>query len=290
MIQYDNKNWFSFILRHGGKHVEGMWWSMLVMALVTFGLVLLEEEFSWFSLEVPPTFHTVIGLVLGLLLVFRTNSAYDRWWEGRKQLGVLVNTTRNLAIKLQSYVSEEDYPERNHVLDLIYALAFAIKEHLRLKDFSKIEHEIPVEIRARFMAAEHKPNFILGQIAKHLSALDSADLISPQQLITLEKETTVLINVLGACERIRATPIPMAYALHLKRVLLVYCSTLPFSYVGVLHWWAIPVVIIVFYTMVGIELIGEEIEDPFGLDDNDLPVDELCEKIKGNINEIKTYY
>lgn len=289
MLKYDNRNWFSFVFRQGGKHVEGMWWSLIVMALVTFFLIWLEKEVDWFHIDMPPTFHTVLGLVLGLLLVFRTNSAYDRWWEGRKQLGVMVNITRNLAIKIQMYVPKADYPEKEHLQNLIYAFAFSVKEHLQLKKYENVIEHIPEKIREAYLAVEHKPNFILGQIGFHLNELNEKGIISNEKLIILEKDTNTLINVLGACERISATPIPMAYALHLKRILLVYCLSLPFGFIGQLSWFAVPVVLVVFYTMVGIELIAEEIEDPFGLDENDLPVEELSYKIKANIEEIKNY-
>jgi len=289
MIKYDNKNWFSFIFRNGGKHVEGMLWSTIVMALLTVLLIFLEKKIPWFNINMPSTFHTVLGLVLGLLLVFRTNSAYDRWWEGRKQLGMLVNTTRNLAIKIQAYVPKNAYEDKEILQDLIFALAFSIKEHLQNKEFINVIKEIPQSVQRDFMLVDHKPNYILGQIAIHIEKLSQKGIISGEKLIVLEKETNTLINVLGACERIRSTPIPMAYALHLKRILLVYCLSLPFGFIGDLSWFAVPVVLIVFYTMVGIELIGEEIEDPFGMDENDLPVEELCNKIKANIVEIKKY-
>lgn len=289
MLTYDNKNWFSFIFRHGSKHVEGMWWSTLFMGVLTTALIFLNEETSWLHFEISNSFHTVVGLVLGLLLVFRTNSAYDRWWEGRKQLGALVNTTRNLALKINVYVTDEQYEHRFKINELIYSFAYALKEHLREEEFELIKDNIPEEIYSSMQNFKHKPNYILSQIALHIQALHQQKIISGEQLIVLEKETNFLINILGACERIRNTPIPMAYALHLKRVLLIYSITLPFGFVGTLHWWAIPVVLIVFYTMVGIELIGEEIEDPFGLDDNDLPVDELCDKIKANIFEMESF-
>jgi len=289
MLQYDNKNWFSFIFRHGSKHVEGMWYSILFMSLLTTGLVYLNEKTEWFHIDIDASFHSVVGLVLGLLLVFRTNSAYDRWWEGRKQLGVLVNSTRNLALKIKLYVPLEKYAERNEVLDLISAFSFTLKAHLRDKDYKLVASEIPKKIKSRFDSVKHKPNYILNEIGRHLELLFRQGLISGEQLIILEKECNALINVQGACERIRNTPIPMAYALHLKRVLLMYSLSLPFVMVHKLHYWSIPIVLIIFYTMVGIELIGEEIEDPFGLDENDLPFDELCQKIKENIEEMKTY-
>jgi putative membrane protein len=289
MIKYDNKNWFSFIFTNTGKHVEGMWLSLIVMGVVTFILVLLDNRFDWFHIDVPPSFHTVLGLVLGLLLVFRTNSAYDRWWEGRKQLGALVNTSRNMAIKLQTYIDEKNYTDKQYAIDLIPAFAFAIKEHLQNDKYENILPFIPERLHKAFLASQHKPNFILAKIAQQIHYLSKEKHILPEELLVLEKEANSLINLLGASERIRNTPIPMAYALHLKRVLLVYCITLPFGFVSTLGWLSIPVVLVVFYTMVGIELIGEEIEDPFGMDENDLPIEELCFKIKTNIDEIKNF-
>ena len=109
---------------------------------------------------------------------------------------------------------------------------------------------------------------------------------SDQRTRILENEIEKLSNIQGACERIRNTPIPFGYAIHLKRILLIYLITLPFGFVKSLHWWSIPLMMLVFFTMIGIELIGEEIEDPFGKDVNDLPFDELQDKIEGNIDEI----
>jgi putative membrane protein len=288
MINYDNKNWFSFIFQHGSKHVEGMWWSVLLMGVLTSILVFLDLQTQWFHLDIDASFLTVVGLVLGLLLVFRTNSAYDKWWEGRKQLGALINTSRGLAVKLQNYLPEHT-EQKNYKLHLIYAFAFSLKEHLRAGKFKNIEEEIPTKLLEGFRKAHHKPNFILFELGKEIYKLYEQKVITGEQLIILEKDTQELMNILGACERIKNTPIPMAYALHLKRVLLVYSFSLPFVMVNKLGWWSVPIVLIIFYTMVGVELIGEEIEDPFGLDENDLPVDEICGKIKYNIKEIELY-
>ena len=116
--------------------------------------------------------------------------------------------------------------------------------------------------------------------------------IDGDQLRILENEMQELINILGACERIRNTPIPFNYALHIKRVVLLFSMMLPFAFLDNTDedikaiYIVVPIVMLVFYTMVGLELIAEEIEDPFGYDDDDLPVDELCAKVEGNIQEI----
>ena len=283
---YDTKNWFSFVLKGLGYQFPGMIFSLITMGVATAILAYLEVTHNIIPKDFPSIFHTVLGIVIGLLLVFRTNTAYDRWWEGRKQLGGLVNTSRNIAIKFEAYLYEIDYEGKTEIRKLISAFAWAMKEHLRLHDYSKFAQFIPKRLQKDFQKAGHKPNFIILELSKHIQILLRKDLINGQQLIVLEQDINVLINVLGACERIRNTPIPKGYAIHLKRILLIYVVSLPISFLHTLQFWAVPIAMIVFYTMVGIELVGEEIEDPFGTDPNDLPMDALSSKIKTNVDEL----
>tara|TARA_B110000211_G_C13913768_1_gene479540 strand:- start:134 stop:898 length:765 start_codon:yes stop_codon:yes gene_type:complete len=230
--------------------------------------------------NIAPTFHTVLGLVIGLLLVFRTNTAYDRWWEGRKHLGALVNTCRHFTMKANGYIGNKE------LLNLIKQFPYILKEHLRKENFSEIEHIFTSPFAQQLIASEHKPNQLLTRMSQIVLDAFKEKSISGEQLIILENEIEKLSNILGACERIRNTPIPFGYSIHLKRILLIYLITLPFGFIQEMSWWCIPLMMMVFFTMIGIELIGEEIEDPFGMDVNDLPVDELQVKIEGNLDEI----
>jgi putative membrane protein len=288
---YDNKNWFSFLFRGSAYHFPGMVASVILMGLITGAVTFLEAEYGFFGFKFPPFFHTVLGLVIGLLLVFRTNTAYDRWWEGRKQLGMLVNTSRSLGIKFEAYLEGRNYAGKPEIALFIPAFAWAMKEHLRAQDFSLAARYLPAHSLRQFARASHKPNFILLEISRHIRRMKDQGAICGEQLLALENDMSVLANVLGACERIRNTPIPMGYALHLKRILLIYMLTLPIAFLDSnMHWWAsVPFAMIVFYTMVGIELIGEEIEDPFGTDPNDLPFDALEDKIRANIQELLSF-
>lgn len=281
-MEYDNKNWFSFLIKRTGYHYEGVFLSLIVYGIIAAGLTAVHLKFDLKIFHVPPTFHTVLGLVIGLLLVFRTNTAYERWWEGRRQLGALVNTSRNLAIKYKSYGITD-----SEIYQLLSTFPWAMKVHLRDKDFSEASKFLPAHLLEKFNKAAHKPNLLLLELSMKTAQLYKAGTISGEQLILLETKIGDLTDVLGACERIHNTPIPIGYALHLKRILLIYLITLPFGFIESLNWWCIPVVMVVFYTMIGIELIAEEIEDPFGTDANDLPFDELAEKIKANIEEIQ---
>ncbi len=282
MVEYDNKNWFSFLLKRTGYHYEGVFVSLLVYGIITAGLTYVHLNFDWKIFHIPATFHTVLGLVIGLLLVFRTNTAYERWWEGRRQLGSLVNTSRNLAMKFKSYGTNDA-----ELYQLLSVFPLVMKVHLRDKNFAEAIKLLPAHLLEKFNNAAHKPNFILLELSVKTNHLYKSGEISGEQLLVLESKINDLTDILGACERIHNTPIPIGYALHLKRILLIYLLTLPFGFIESLSWWCIPVVMVVFYTMIGIELIAEEIEDPFGTDVNDLPFDELAEKIAANVEEIK---
>lgn len=283
---YDSRNWFSFVLKGLGYQFPGMIFSVITMGVATAIFAYIEVTYDFIPSSFPGIFHTVLGIVIGLLLVFRTNTAYDRWWEGRKQLGNLVNTSRNLAIKFQAYLYHENYEGKNEIRQLISAFAWAMKQHLRVHDYSQVDQFLPKRLHKAFLASGHKPNFIMLELSIQIQTLLKRGLINGQQLVVLDQDINVLINALGACERIRNTPIPQGYAIHLKRILLIYVVSLPISFLHDLGYWAVPIAMTVFYTMVGIELVGEEIEDPFGTDPNDLPMDALAAKIKENVNEI----
>lgn len=290
MIRYNTKNWFLFLFRHGLKHVRGHFSSVLVVGIYTAFIILAHERF-FPELSLDNTVFKMLGIVLGLLLVFRTNSAYDRWWEGRKQLGKMVNTTRNLAIKWSTMVGK-DHESFEQFNQSIYAFFYTVKEHLRSGNFSNIESTIPLALKKSWEEADHKPNYILQHMTQIIHKAYQSRTIDGDQLRILENEMQELINILGACERIRNTPIPFNYALHVKRVVLLFSMMLPFAFLDNTDedikaiYIVVPIVMLVFYTMVGLELIAEEIEDPFGYDDDDLPVDELCAKVEANIKEI----
>jgi len=283
MIEYDNKHWFRFLFKRSGYHFDGIFFSLLIYGSLVAVLTVAHNSSNIGIFHIPASFHTVLGLVIGLLLVFRTNTAYERWWEGRKQLGALVNTIRNLAMKFKTYSEHVDAD----TFQLIAAFPWALKENLRGKDYSTAASHIPASLLSSFEKAEHKPNFILVQLSKKAVELHRKNHIQGEQLLILENKISELTDILGACERIKNTPIPFGYAIHLKRILLVYLLSLPFAFIDAIGWWSVPVSMTIFYTMVGIELIAEEIEDPFGTDENDLPVDELEAKMRANIKEIQ---
>lgn len=230
--------------------------------------------------------HTLLGFALSLLLVFRTNTAYDRWWEGRKLWGALVNNSRNLAIKMQAILSPTDDHNRDFFKKVIPLYASVLKDHLQLESTRlAFDEEAHPELKL-LDNNKHVPNQVARLMHDRVLLLHKQGVISGEQLLFINPELISFTDICGACERIKNTPIPYSYSAFIKKFIFIYVMTLPFGYVFSLGYWAVPVVAVVFYVLASLELIAEEIEDPFGKDANDLPMEKISENIRKHVAEI----
>ncbi|MEW6283836.1 MAG: bestrophin family protein [Candidatus Eremiobacterota bacterium] len=274
-------NWFLLLLR-GYRFPTGMLWSMLTLGSFSALLCFLQFRQETFTIKIPLTLHGIFGFVVSLLLVFRTNSAYERWWEGRKQLGTLNDGCRYLANRLRSY-ARLDRDQCHTLASWLCAYVWSVKEHLRGPDYEFSSTLVPLEHRARYARSLHKPLFLLNRLADFVTDVHAQGKLSEGQLRAVDDAMKAVTDVLGGTERIKTTPIPMAYTLHLRRIIMVYVATLPFGLIYDYNWWSVPIVMVVFYVMAGIEFIGEEIEEPFGRDENDLPVSQIAARISAGV-------
>lgn len=285
MITYNPKDWFTLII----KFHKSDTFRILIPSLISIGIyatVIVYSEAHFFHLNTknPTVMHSILGFVLSMLLVFRTNSAYDRWWEGRKIWGSIVNNSRNIALKLSAIIK---YPnDKVELKNLITNYVYSCKNHLRNK-YVQEEFVVTETIKlSDFADEEHKPNLIAKELYKKIYTLHQDKKIANEHLITLNEELKSFTDNCGACERIKNTPIPYSYNIFLKKMIFLYCISLPLFFGSEFGYTTVPITIIVLYVFASIELIAEEIEDPFGEDDNDLPLDEICGKIKNNLNSI----
>lgn len=287
MIAYNPKGWFSLIFKfHKSDTFRRLFWVMVSIATYTFIVTYFELNYLHdrdFTNEV----HALLGFVISLLLVFRTNSAYDKWWEGRKQWGALVNNTRNLGIKINAMLPENDSQNRELFRVLISNYPKALREHLRKEVASDLE-ECDMFKLANLEIAGHVPNQIASAIIYHINRLYKEGVITGDQLYVLNAEMQSLTDICGACERILKTPIPYSYNLFLKKFMFLYIMTLPYGFIFKFGYWTCLVVVLVFYVLMSLELIAEEIEEPFGKDANDLPTDDIAATIAKNISDIIT--
>jgi putative membrane protein len=286
MIKYNPKTWFKHIvsLKHSDTFTK-LWKELIAIGLLTLGIAYLEVTFveNTEPLNSLMQVYSLVGFALSLLLVFRTNTAYDRWWEGRKKWGELVNNSRNLSLKISTLAKDND--DRAYFRRMISNFAFAMKEHLR-EGVALDQLDLTAKELQEIESFDHKPNYILKGLYTRLEVLKQTGALSEQNYIVVDTNMKSFSDIIGACERIKNTPIPYSYSVFFKKFIFLYVTTLPLAFVNSFGYYSSIVSIFVFYILVSMEILAEEIEDPFGTDDNDLSTDGLSEKIKSNIHEI----
>jgi len=286
MIKYNPKDWITFIFKFHKSDTFRQLIPMMILIAI-YAALIYHFETNIFKLGEQShvknisILHTTVGFVLSLLLAYRTNTAYDRWWEGRRMWGTLVNSSRNLAIKLSAMLTDEK--DRVFFKRLIPAYASILSKYLANEETGLALIEgLDLEIDH----SKHKPNQIAKLLFQRSNELYASGKISGDQLIILNSDLQSFTDVCGACERIKNTPIPYSYSAFIKKFIFFYIMTLPYSLVFSLGLYVIPVVVFIFYVLASLELIAEEIEDPFDGDENDLPTRKISETIKKHVEEI----
>ncbi|MUG93873.1 hypothetical protein F7734_16235 [Scytonema sp. UIC 10036] len=283
------KNWFKLVLSLRGSVIKDIKYqvavSMFIALIVT---TIYEKGYTGFSQ--PSLAGLIPGIVLGLLLVFRTNTAYERFWEGWQIAGMTIFTGRNLSRQMWMNIIVKNLAEKEEkatYVRLIAAFFVAMTQHLRregvddrLKSLLEPEHYLNLK------NVSNMPLKITQWIGAYLTKQYTHQHIDSFQFSALNRLLDQLVECLSRCERILNAPMPRAYSMHLRHLLILYCFALPFQIVKDLHWWAVPVVGVVAFALFGIEAIGLEIENPFGYDANDIPLDNLCRKLHGDIEDL----
>lgn len=288
---YNPKMWFEILFQfHKSDTLRRL--SKLICLIALYTAIVAFLELNVFNLSDKPyvqnifQMHNLLGFALSLLLVFRTNTAYDRWWEGRKLWGHLVNTSRNFAIKLNSLLPEDDHETRIFFRDAIPTYAFLLKDHLQSENTRYLLDEVEHPELKGLDDSKHAPNQLAALMSKKLVSLQKNGVFTGEQLLFMNDNMNAFTDICGACERIKNTPIPYSYSAFIKKFIFIYIMTLPFGYVFTLQYLVVPVVAIVFYVLASLELVAEEIEDPFGKDLNDLPMDKIAINIRKHVGEI----
>lgn len=239
------------------------------------------------------TNNVVYNLVLGLLLVFRTNTAYERFWEGRKSLGLLVVNVRNLARFIRLSIIEKDAKDGEQkiaVLKLLGAFAVATKLQLRSEPANKELKALLSDQQSREIdSAKRMTLQVALWIGEYLQQQLKLGKIDSSQRVEMNNLLNNMVEGLSNCERISQTALPIAYRIYLKRLILIYCLGLPFNLIEKMGWWTLPVVAIVSFILLGLEEVGNELENPFLYGVNDLPVDHLCDSIISDIESIANF-
>lgn len=286
MIQYNPKDWITFIFRFHKSDTFRQLFPMMIFIGIYAGIIAyMELEFWQLSdsshVKNIPLMHSTVGFVLSLLLAYRTNTAYERWWEGRKLWGALVNNSRNLALKIAAYTQEES--ERHFFKQTIPAYSAVLAKFLKNEALSEQQQ---ASFNINIDQQKHQPNQVAKLLFERANALYTSGKITGNQFYIINAELQSFTDICGACERIKNTPIPYSYSVFIKKFIFFFIMTLPFGHVFSLGYYVIPVIVFILYVLASLELIAEEIEDPFGGDANDLPTEKLASNIKKHVEEL----
>ena len=289
MRAYNTKNFLKILVSlHKTDTLKILFPTILLVGIYCYGVYYLEVEYlhlnSKSSISNIGMIHSLLGFVLSLLLVFRTNTAYDRWWEGRKLWGKLVNDSRNFVIKINSILPENDVKNRTQIAKYLRFFPYFLASHLskestRLvldEDFSDLQKELQ----------HHPPAELVFLLTKKLYQLKKENKISDTEMLFLDTQLSGFLDVCGGCERIKNTPIPYSYSSFIKKFIVFYVMALPVANVVNLGGFMIPITMFVYYVLMSLELIAEEIEDPFNNDENDIPMEAISQNIERSINLI----
>jgi putative membrane protein len=283
MIVRDRPSALRLFLVMRGSVMPNIWKSLLGTTLLALAVTWTHGTLWGHKIAIGAIPFTLMGLPLAIFLGFRNNAAYDRYWEGRKQWGELVLRSRNLARQCLSLLDDQDGNDdaRTRMLQRAIAYAHALRHRLRGSD--PAADVAPWLASDEWQRLQHLPNLpyaLMLEMGADLGQCLRARRLDPCLAPSIDASLSAMTGVAAACERIRGTPIPFSYTLLLHRTAYLYCVLLPFGLVDAIGDVTPLVTLLVAYTFFGLDALGDEIEEPFGTSDHDLPLEALCRTIE----------
>jgi putative membrane protein len=266
-----------FILR--GSILPRIKWQLAATIGLAIVVTALHGRLFDTQFTLTPIPFSLIGLALAIFLGFRNSASYDRWWEGRKLWGELLIRTRSLTRMLLAHGGETPPARR------LIAFAYALKHCLRGTPDEDGPRFLPEAEAAALVRMSNPPDYILRRLSTDIAQAAAQGRVSAMMAAEMEQHVTALAGVQAGCERIRSTPLPFAYTLMLHRTAYLYCLMLPFGLVETIGLPTPLVVGLIAYTFFGLDALGDEIEEPFGMLPNDLPLDALCRRCEIDVRE-----
>lgn len=245
-------NWLIVLFTRPSLYLLNLIKRTFYMGISLLVIELIMNNMNVKSQTIPSNMHGLVGLVIGLLLVFRTNTAYDRWWEARKIFADISANFIYLHAKLSGKKLEKE---------MLTQLRMINNNIFEFVAISESYENTPIKKR------------IIEEISEFYSLMNTDNSIDDREFGNLDKRLSDLVTSISSLERINTTPIPSSYSLHIKISIFTYLLSLPIGMFFGLGFYSIPLVMILFFIIAGIEIISEEIENPFAGDPNDLPIE-----------------
>ncbi|WP_100076687.1 bestrophin family protein [Chryseobacterium camelliae] len=289
MIVRQRVHWLKMLFIWKGSVLKKIMVQLTVITLFSLAIYYFKGKVFDYKVHLNPAIFTLIGLALAIFMGFCNSASYDRYWEGRKLWGVLVNETRSLTRQIFSLVNDpgtDAHQEKQKIVRVIAAFCWSLNDYLRDKPGAhNLEHLLSPEQIRQLQGKKFIPNMILGFIADWLNDQYSKGNIDSIIMASMDERLNQFSTILGGCERIHNTPLPFAYSILLHRTVYLYCFWLPFGLVDIVGWMMPLVVLLISYTFIALDAIIQEIGEPFGEEENDLALNSICRTIEFSIFE-----
>lgn len=288
MIIKKKNNWFKMLFEWKGSVLP----QLLPRLILLFGFAMLIVYSKTFLISnhliLNPAIFTLFGIALAIFLGFRNSVSYDRFWEARKLWGALLNDSRSLARQSYNLVDGNDYiEERNVFINLLIAFVYSLKHQLRFTNSKEdMDRLLSKEFAIKLQEIRFKPILILRELGAWVKKAKTDGRLDSVTQLAFEENMNKLSDIVGGCERIASTPIPYTYSVLLHRTVYIYCFILPFGFVESLGWLTPFMIVFIAYTFVALEAIADELEDPFGIQPNDLALDAMSKMIENTLLEL----
>ncbi|UUW07926.1 hypothetical protein NLG42_17685 [Flavobacterium plurextorum] len=288
MIIKKKDTWFKMLFEWKGSVLPQLLPRLLLLLLFSFTVVYFKPYLIQYNLHINPAIFTLFGIALAIFLGFRNSVSYDRFWEGRKLWGALLNDTRSLARQSITLINDNAYEaKRDNFLNLLIAFVYSLKHQLRETDSAQdMTRLLPKELTEQLKEVQFKPVIILRELGIWVKNAKSENKIDSITQLAFEENLNKLSDIVGGCERIASTPIPYTYSVLLHRTVYIYCFLLSFGFVETMGWITPFIIVFIAYTFVALEAIADELENPFGLQPNDLALDTMSQMIENTLLEL----
>jgi putative membrane protein len=288
MIVRSKSNWWALLFVWRGSMMKQMLPQMSIVAALSVLAVWTEGTIFKHKVPLNATPFTLVGVALALFLGFRNSSAYDRWWEGRKLWGALVNTMRTLARQVLTMTGDvpDAAKDKREFIDMLVAFTYAMRDQLRGDVFARSAELLPPALAEEVDRARYKPFIILRGMGEWVSARCKEGACGEITMTAIDRNLVELSNILGGCERIAATPVPFGYSVMIHRVVYFYCALLPFGLVDAISWMTPAVALVMAYSFIALDSLAGELEMPFDRDENGLALDAISLNIELSLREM----
>jgi putative membrane protein len=288
MIIRKKEHWISMIFIWKGSVLPKLLFRLVLLFVMALAIMVFNGVVFDIKIQLNPAPFTVFGIALAIFLGFKNSTSYDRFWEARKFWGALVFTARSLTRQAQSLSSyDKNSKEVIYFTDLIIVFSYVFKHQLRFTDpYQDIEKRLGRELAEQLKPIIYKPVMLINQMGAWIKTAREKGKLDAVSAANMDINFNELSHILAGCERIANTPIPYTYKVLLHRTVYIYCFLLPFGFVDSLGWMMPPIVTFIAYTFVALEAVADELEDPFGLEPNDLALNSMCHVIEDSLLEL----